>query len=95
MWTFAILTLAVLFALGWTINAVLFAPYRVKPIYRFLYRRSGWYRRWVFNRIVLPSMRRMTAGFAALVPAAQRATEAFRGLSAALAKLEPPEVRSR
>lgn len=87
IWTLASLIAAMLFALGWTINAVLFEPHRVRPLYRLIYPRSSWYRRWIFNRVVLPSMRRMNESFAGMVPAAKHAAESFRRLNDAFAKL--------
>lgn len=93
MWIVAMGTLIVCLALGWLINAVLFVPYRVKPIYRFLYQRSPWYRRWVLRRIIIPSLKRMPVGFKMLIPAAKRANEVFCNLTSALAKLQPPSIQ--
>ena len=82
MWALAISTLVVCLALGSLINAVLYKPWRVKPIYRFLYRRSAWYRHFRY----IESIRAMTRGIRAaekamgerLLPAMQKATESMR-----------------
>lgn len=86
IWTLALTTAAALFALAWTVNALLFAASRDRALYRFVYLRSAWYRRWIFSRVVLPSIRRINDSFAAMVPTARRAAESMQALHKALSR---------
>jgi hypothetical protein len=82
MWTLAILGAAALFALGWMINAVLYAPSRVKPLVRLIYRRSAWYRSWYFRqamkRLTLAMRRSERVIGERLMPVMEKTTQAMR-----------------
>jgi hypothetical protein len=70
--------------------ALLFKPWRVKPLYRFLYVRSAWYRRWMWRRHIAV-MKQMTKALSALVPATKKAAESMRAFAEVCNR---PEIRA-
>jgi hypothetical protein len=82
MWTLAIVVLVICASLGWTVNAALYHPRRVKPLYRLLYRHSAGYRHFRY----MESIRAITRGTRAaekaigerMMPAMEKAAQSMR-----------------
>jgi hypothetical protein len=67
------------------VRAVLYRPWTVKPVYRFLFVRSAWYRRWIMRRHVA-AFRQMNRALATFPAVAKRYAAALRTMGEVLAR---------